>query len=185
MDEAQFKRLHIAIIAGDPDAQFQFEAEVRPFALGIAIKRGLPLEDAQEVWNDAFKATLDRAATITPLGRPLRAFALSVAQRASVDRVRLRQRHQETPLEAAEVELGARALRAGESPESLPVTVVAAINRCLDAASVVHREVMTMVANRLTAREIGQLLAVTEANAAKLSQRARAWFRTCLEGVVA
>lgn len=183
MDDADLKRLHIGILAGDVDAQVAFEATVRPYALGIVVRRGLSLDDAEEIWNDAFRVGLERAPTITPPGRRLRAFVLTVTHAAAVDRVRLRKRRNEVDLEGVESEIEVRSTTRPEMTSSLSQPVVEALRRCLEAASDLHRNVITMKANSLTAREIGDVLSVTEANAAKIGQRARDWFARCLEGV--
>jgi DNA-directed RNA polymerase specialized sigma24 family protein len=177
------KRLHVGIIAGDQAAQVAFEAAVRPYALGIATRRGLPLEDAEEIWNDAFRLGLERASTIMPPGR-LRAFVLCVTHAASVDRLRLRVRSNEVEFGGAEPEIDAMSATQRASATSLSEAVVDALRRCLQTASALHCDVITMAANSLTAREIASALAMTDANAAKIRQRARAWFALCLEGVV-
>lgn len=184
MDDAGLKRLHVGIIAGELPAQVTFEREVRPYALGIATRRGLSLDDAEEIWNDAFRVGLERAPTITPHGSRLRAFVLSVVHSASVDLVRLRKRRNEVEFEGAQTEIDAISAMRRESESSLSQAILDALNRCLDTASAIHRDVITMASNSLTAREIASALAVTEANAAKIRQRARAWFARCLEGVV-
>lgn len=183
MNDADLRRLHVGIIAGDQAAQVAFEAEVRPYALGIATRRGLPLEDAEEIWNDAFRLGLERASTLMPPGRRLRAFVLSVTHTASVDRIRLSVRRNEVEFGDAEPEIDATSATQRASASSLSEAVVDAIRRCLETASALHRDVITMVANSMTAREIASVLAMTEANAAKIRQRARAWFARCLEGV--
>lgn len=180
MNDDEFRRIHVAIIAGDTAAQQAFEAAVRPYALGIVTQRGLPIEDAEEIWNDALRVGLERAAKIKPIGKPLRAFVLSVAHAAAVDRVRARMRRKEVSLGVIETTTGVASIGPGDLKNSLSDAVVAAIKRCVATATRLHREAITMAANGLTAREIAQALGVTEANAAKIRQRARDWFRNCL-----
>jgi RNA polymerase sigma factor (sigma-70 family) len=182
LDYADLKRLHIGIIAGDPDSQIAFEAEVRRHAIKIALRPGLSLDDAEEIWNDAFRVGLERAPTITPLGQGLRAFVLTVAHRAAVDRVRLRKRRDEVSLEGVEPQIEVASTTRRQPASSVPESVRLALRRCLEAASDLHQQVVTMKANSLTAREMADALGVTEANAAKIGQRARAWLARCLEG---
>lgn len=185
MNDHDLTRLQIGIIAGDPAAQVAFEAEIRPYALAIATRRGLPLEDAEEIWNDAFRVGLERAPSIMLPGRRLRAFMLSVVHAAAVDRVRLRRRRREADLEGAEPEIEALATMHSAPPRSsLSAAVATAVRGCVEGASELHRQVMTMAANSLTAREIATVLGITEPNAAKIRQRARAWFARCLEELV-
>jgi DNA-directed RNA polymerase specialized sigma24 family protein len=184
LDDANLERLHVGIIAGDPDSQAAFEAEVRPYALGIAVRRGTSLSDAEEIWNDAFRLGLERAPTIAPLGRRLRAFVLTVAHAAAVDRVRLLKRRNEVELEGLESDTAHRGPTGLHATSPLPEPVVRALRRCLETANELHRAVITMTANRLTAREIADVLGLSEANAAKIVQRARAWFARCLDGVM-
>lgn len=175
--------MHVGIIAGDIAAQQAFEAAVRPYALGIATRPGLSIDDAEEIWNDAFRVGLERAPTIVPLGRPLRAYVLSVAHAAAVDRVRARARRNASGLEGAETDIDELSISSGAMTTSLTDAVIGAITTCLESASPLHREVMTMTANGLTAREIARITDITEANAAKIRQRAREWFKNCLGGV--
>ena len=184
MDDAELKRLHVAIIAGDPVAQVEFEAAVRPYAFSIVRRRGLSIDDAQDLWNEAFQFGLEQAPTVTPVGRPLRAFILHVVHTKAVDLVRLRSRRGDVGLEAAEPALELAAARTRPLVTTISDVVATALNRCLEAASQIHRDVMTMMANGLPASEIAALLGLSEANAAKLRQRSRAWFKACLEGVI-
>lgn len=183
MDDAELKRLHVAILAGDADAQVAFEAAVRPFAFAIAKGRRLSNDDAQDIWNEAFQLTLERAADINPLGRALRAFALHVVHAKSVDLVRLRARRADTRMEAAEATIDLATARQRPVVSRISEAASAAMARCIDAASQIHRDVITMMANGLPASEIALLLGLSEGNAAKLRQRSRAWFKACLEGV--
>jgi RNA polymerase sigma factor (sigma-70 family) len=183
LDDAEFKRLHVGIIAGELPAQVMFEREVRPYALGIATRRGLTLDDAEEIWNDAFRVGLERAATIVPHGSRLRAFVLSVVHSRSVDFVRLRVRRGEVDFDGAQTEIDATSATRRPPATSLSQAVLDSLRRCLETASALHRDVITIASNSLTAREIASALAVSEANAAKIRQRARAWFARCLEGV--
>lgn len=182
LNNSDLERIHVGIIAGDIAAQQEFESAVRPYALGIAIRTGVSIDDAEEIWNDAFRIGLERASTIMPPGRRLRAFVLSITRTAAVDRIRLRVRRNEVALEDDDGESGSAAAP-GPLPSSLSQNVLASLTHCIEAASDLHREVMTMAANRLTAAEIAGVLHVTEANAAKIRERARNWFRKCLEGV--
>jgi len=175
-DEA-LPEIHVGVIAGDPVALAAFEAAVRPMVRGMLRSMRLTAEDADEIWNDAFLVAVQRAADVTPLGVPLRQLALVVARRRAVDRIRRDARYPRAPVEAAE---GRQCIRVAALAEHK----VEAVRDCLDAAKPIHREVVEMTSRGLTGREIAAILDVSEANAAKLRQRARAWFADCLKGVI-
>lgn len=65
MTDDDLARLHVRIIAGDPDAYAAFEVAIRPLALGLLRARGVSEADADEAWNTAFLVAIDQARSIT------------------------------------------------------------------------------------------------------------------------
>ena len=61
---------------------------------------------------------------------------------------------------------------------------MAEVQQCVAQAKPLHVQVIEMASRGLTSREISLVLDITEANAAKLRQRARLWFAECLKGVI-
>lgn len=177
MRDEELARLHVGLIARDPEALATFEAAMRPLVRGMLRNKGLGDEDADEVWNDAFLVAIERAPGVEPLGLGLRRLVLTVAHHRGVDRIRREAHFPTTSIEQAE----------GREPDrAAPLDEVkaAAVRRCVDEAKPLFAAVMEMTSRGLTAREIGVILDLTEANAAKIRSRARAWFAECLKGVI-
>jgi DNA-directed RNA polymerase specialized sigma24 family protein len=177
MGNEDLAAVHVGVIARDPDALVAFESAVRPLVRGMLRHMRLGNEDADEVWNDAFLVAIEQAPSVTPLGVGLRRLAVTVAQRRGIDVIRKRSRHPQTTIEAAEgiyVGLGI----------PLDEATAGAVRGCVERAKPLHAQVIEMASRGLTAREISVVLDTSEANAAKLRQRARAWFAECLKGVI-
>jgi DNA-directed RNA polymerase specialized sigma24 family protein len=178
MRDEELARVHVGVIVRDPDALAAFESAVRPLVRGMLRNMRLAAEDTDEIWNDAFLVTVEMAPTVEPLGVGLRRLALTVAHRRAVDRIRQHVRFPRTSIEEAE------GRRDAGSPLAIHETKASAVRRCIDQARPLHAAVMEMASRGLTAREISLVLNITEANAAKVRQRARAWFAECLKGVI-
>lgn len=178
MRDEELAKVHVGVIARDPDALIAFESAVRPLVRGMLRNKRLGYEDADEVWNDAFLVAIEQASTVTPLGVGLRRLALAVAHRRAVDLIRKRSRYPQSPIEDAEG-------REAGHPIPLDEATVDAVRECIERAKPVHVRVTEMVSRGLTAREISLVLDISEANAAKLRQRSRKWFAECLKGVIA
>ena len=124
-------------------------------------RKGASDEDADEIWNDAFLAVIERAGTIEPLGLGLKPFALSVANRRWIDRVRVLTRMPTQSLP-------------DDSSAPIPSTSppdpgrMAAVEACSERARPSYREVLEMASRGLTAAEIAAILDMSEANAAKI-----------------
>jgi DNA-directed RNA polymerase specialized sigma24 family protein len=177
MRDHELAYLHLGLIVRDPDAFVAFEAALRPLARGMLRKLGLTNEDADEVWNDAFLIAIEHAETWKPLGAGLRRMTLTVAHRRGVDRIRREVRMPRVPIEVADV---------GGQSRDIPLVeaTLKALRGCVDRAPGLFARVMEMASRGLTAKEIGRVLDMSEANAAKIRQRARVWFADCLEGVI-
>ena len=68
MRDEELAKVHVGVIARDPDALIAFESAVRPLVRGMLRNKRLGYEDADEVWNDAFLVAIEQASTVTPLG---------------------------------------------------------------------------------------------------------------------
>ncbi len=178
MQAEDLAEIHIGVIARDADALVAFESAIRPLVRGMLRHMRLGDEDADEVWNDAFLVAIEQAATVTPLGLGLRRLAVTVAQRRAIDVIRKQSRHPQATIESADSHDPGR-------PIPLDEATAGAVRGCVERAKPLHAQVIEMASRGLTAREISVVLDISEANAAKLRQRARTWFAQCLEGVIA
>jgi DNA-directed RNA polymerase specialized sigma24 family protein len=173
MTDDDLARLHVRIIAGDPDAYAAFEVAIRPLALGLLRARGVNEADADEAWNTAFLVVIHQARSITPLGVGLRQFALGVVYRKGIDAIRRAKSRKEVPIDG---QAGNPYSRVG------PVDAAKAqrVHDCVAAARPIYAAVMEMTAQGLTAAEIALILGKSDGSVDKLRLRARAWFAQCL-----
>ena len=77
--------IHERIIVGDPVALAAWQDATKPAVVAYVRKKGLSLDDADEIWNDAFYATIQRAPTLERDGSSLRRFAFGVVRHKAVD----------------------------------------------------------------------------------------------------
>jgi RNA polymerase sigma factor (sigma-70 family) len=177
MNDDELADLHVRIIAGDPESHAAFEAAMRPRILGLLRVLRLTDADADEVWNDAFLAAINRAPSIEPVGIGLRRFVLEVAHNKAVDLIRRAAARPILPLDVVEA----------DPPVSTPVgdpRKEARVRSCLENARPAYADVMEMTSRGMTASEIATVLGKSEANVAKIRSRARAWFANCLKGIL-
>jgi RNA polymerase sigma factor (sigma-70 family) len=175
MNSDDLERLHVGVIAQDPVALIDFEAALRPIVLGLVRHKGLSYEDADEVWNDAFLAAINRARTLTPLGAGLRAFTLHVAHMRAVDRIRVSTRRPATVPIDEQFPQPARSLEASDVELRTP------LDDCLDQLPPDQRAVLEMTSRGLTASEIAEIIGKGEEAVAKARQRSRVRVAQCLE----
>jgi DNA-directed RNA polymerase specialized sigma24 family protein len=177
MNDDELAELHLRLVAGDTTVLPSIQSAVRGPVLGLLRTVGVSDADADEAWNDAFLAAIDRASSLEPLGVGFRRFVMRAARNRGIDRIRGAISRNEIELDPA----GAFGTR--------PVTPMdperaAAVQRCLEAARPVYAAVMEMTARGLTAAEIAIVLDRSEASVAKTRERARRWFAECLTGEV-
>ena len=177
MTDDELARLHVRIIAGDPDAFAAFEAAIRPLALGLLRARGVNEADADEAWNTAFLAVLDQARSITPTGVGLRQFALSVVFRKGIDALRRAKSRMEAPIDEHYPSTSSRG-------GPVDAAKVERIRGCLATARPSYAAVMEMTAQGLTAAEIALIMGKSDGSVDKLRLRARAWFAECLGDIL-
>lgn len=177
MNEADLADLHLRIIAGDPDGLAAFEAAMRPLVRGMLRRKGLPDEDADEVWNDAFLAGINRAPFIEPLGTGLRNFVLGVAHNKGVDLIRRAVARPDVPLDPALADPPPSRTASDQRKKER-------VRDCVQTARPAYAAVMEMAARGMTASEIAAVLGKSEASVAKQRSRAKAWFANCLKGIL-
>jgi DNA-directed RNA polymerase specialized sigma24 family protein len=177
MNDDELAELHLRLIAGDTSVLLAIQTALRGRVLGLLRTSGVADADAEEVWNDAFLAAIERAPTLEPLGIGLRRFLMRVARNRGVDRVRGAINRNEVELDPSDGQ------RSGRVTPMDPDRA-AAVQRCVDAARPVYAAVMEMTARGLTASEIAVVLDKSEVSVAKTRERARRWFADCLSGVI-
>jgi DNA-directed RNA polymerase specialized sigma24 family protein len=177
MNDDELAELHLRLIAGDFSVLPSIQTALRGRVLGLLRISGVSDADADEVWNDAFLAAIDRAPTLEPLGIGLRRFVMRVARNRGIDRIRGAMSRNEVELDVTDGQKTGRVT-------PMDPDRAAAVQRCVEAARPVYAAVMEMTARGLTASEIAVVLDKSEAGVAKTRERARRWFADCLSGVV-
>jgi DNA-directed RNA polymerase specialized sigma24 family protein len=178
MNDDDLAELHLRLLAGDPSVLSELDDALRGPVLGVLRAVRVPDADAEEVWNDAFLATIEHAPTLEPLGIGLRRFILRAAHNRGIDRIR-------GAIKRSEVELTVAADSTGAGHVSpMDPERAAAVHRCVVAARPLYAAVIEMTGRGLTAGEIAAVLDKSEASVAKTRERARRWFADCLSGVI-
>ena len=177
MTDDELIDLHLRVIAGDPAALLAFEAAMRPLVRGMLRNKGISDDDADDVWNDAFLAGIDRASGIEPLGIGLQRYVLAAAHHGGVDVIRRAIARPQASIDAAE------GIESASAPTGDPIKTQH-VQDCLESARPGYAEVMEMTARGLTAGEIAIIIGKSEGSVAKLRSRARAWFADCLKGIM-
>jgi DNA-directed RNA polymerase specialized sigma24 family protein len=182
MIEPSDAELHARILARDQEAFSLWESRTAPAVLRMLQKRGLPSEDAEEVWNDTLAVTWGRALReppIEPLGEGLRRFAFGVARRLIAKRLGARSRQVQTvPLDDRDQDV-----RTGEfDPVSRPSKLVHALRRCLEMVDERVRIIVSMVMINAEPDEIASAIGISAVSVSKYVQRAKATLRRCIEG---
>ena len=85
MDEPTDAELHVGILAGDQGSIRRWHDRVMPVVRRVLRRKGIPDEDAEEIFDDVFVSTIRHAVTITPLGSGLRPYIMGAAWRKIAD----------------------------------------------------------------------------------------------------
>lgn len=168
--------IHERIIMLDPTALTTWETSHRPAVVGWLIRGGLTESDAEEVWNDAFAATINAAPGLTPRGASLRRYAFRVARNMRADRL-------EALAKAATSGLDDNAER-GDPYERRPIPDehrVAALRVCLEACPERYRLVIEFADRGRDVDDLADLLGIGRDSVYQVRHRARLWLQQCVE----
>jgi RNA polymerase sigma factor (sigma-70 family) len=172
MDEVE---IHERIIMLDPTALMAWEEEHRPAVVGWLIRGGLATPDAEEVWNDAFAATINAAPGLNPRGISLRRYAFRVARNLRADRLAAASR-----LATSSFEEGSEI---GDPYERRPVPDagrVQALVACLERCPERYRVVIELAESGRDTEELADLLGIERESVYQVRHRARLWLQRCV-----
>ena len=174
MDELE---LHERIIANDPSALAAWQDATKPAIVRYVVKRGLSIDDAEEIWNDAFLATVLEAPTLERDGSSLRRFVFTVARNKAIDRRRRAPAEPPLPLndELLTVPLGRTVLQ----PDERRVT---ALRECLGEIRERYLIVLQMKNDGYGVDEVARVLEIAADSVYKVIERAKRWMRDCVTG---
>jgi RNA polymerase sigma factor (sigma-70 family) len=171
--------LHERIIMLDPAGLAEWETRHRPSVIGWLVRGGLEPSDAEEVWNDAFAATVNAAPDLTPRGISLRRYAFRVARNLRADRLSLRARSLEARLEAGIDRANPH------SPQSMPDRRrIDALKRCLASCPERYRVVIELGEEGRDVEELAAILAIEPGSVYQVRRRARQWLQACINEAV-
>jgi len=166
--------LHERIIFLDEQAIRDWQARHAPVVIGWLVRRGIPVPDAEEVWNDVLGATVKAAPGLNPRGISLRRYAFRVARNLAADRRELLVRQRAEPLDE---ELPERHVRAS-APDPKRVN---ALRKCLENALPRDRLVLELTSDGATVDELASLLEIEPGSVYQVQRRSRLRLQHCIE----
>lgn len=195
MTEPTDAELHVGILAGDQGAVARWHDRVAPSVRGLLRRKGIPDQDAEEIFDDVFVSTIRRAATITPLGSGLRRYIVGAAAHKIADHYEKASRRAETlPLRDEDAEPDETIAPGRRDPvvaaaiaRSTPVatSVSPAVRRlrdCLEKVRPGVRRLAEMWMDNATEDEIADALRIAKTSVRKYVQRMKAALQGCIEG---
>jgi RNA polymerase sigma factor (sigma-70 family) len=170
--------LHERIILLDEQAIRDWQTRHASAIVGWLAKRGIPMADAEEIWNDVLGATVKAAPGLNPRGISLRRYAFGVARNLAAD---LREKLTRQPTEPLDEDL------AEQHPRSTPPDPrrAGALRKCLESALARDRLVMELTSDGATVDELASLLAIEPGSVYQVQRRARVRLQQCIEGELA
>lgn len=165
--------LHDGIVLMDPMALTRWQERYAPAIITWLQRGGLPLADAEEVWNDVFAATVAAAPRLAPRGISLRRYAFRVGRNLRADRLRAASRLQTEPL-GDDV--------AAVSPTTLPNPErIEAVRHCLVQAPARYRLMLELTDQGDSVAELAHAFDIAPESVHQLRRRARMWLARCVE----
>jgi RNA polymerase sigma factor (sigma-70 family) len=177
MDEEE---IHERIIMLDPAALTTWETAHRGAVVGWLVRGGLSAADADEVWNDAFAATVNAAPDLTPRGVSLRRYAFRVARNLRADRMAALRRLPTSSLE----ESGAASDPYARSPVP-DHRRIDALKNCLERCPERYRMVIELAEEGRDADELASILNIDRGSVYQVRHRARLWLQRCVREAIA
>jgi len=170
--------LHAAIIAGEQAAVAEFDQRYREQFMSRGVRKGMPLADAEDAWQEVFIGTIQRARSLTgPLGQSLRQYASKAMGNRIADYHRSRERELRVDLSVDEL-----------APTDAPAhshadeRVRAEVRRCLERVGDTHRVILeALFTEQLTPEALADTLGVPRNTVYQKKIRALARIRPCLE----
>jgi RNA polymerase sigma factor (sigma-70 family) len=166
--------LHERIILLEEQAIHDWQTRHAPVIVGWLAKRGIPMADAEEIWNDVLGATVKAAPNLNPRGISLRRYAFRVARNLAADRRETLTRQTMEPLDEGLAEQHSRLT----PPDPRRV---GALRRCLESALPRDRLVMELTSDGATVDELASLLAIEPGSVYQVQRRARVRLQQCIE----
>ncbi len=178
-DELTDAELHVRIIRMDAEALRTWHDRYRTRLTLSAQRMGLSPEDAEEVWDDAFLATLKRLAhqPIEPLGGGLRRYLFGVVRRRAADRLR---RLGRDPILTSLSDLRAGSVASPTARHVGDEEEVVRLRECIERAPERHRLVASAVLSSASAEEIGELLGIGKRSVYVIVKRTLTWLGDCV-----
>lgn len=145
-------------------------------------RMGLPTEDAEEVWDDAFTSTIMRLASraIEPLGEGLRRYLFGAARRRAA--TVLTERGQEPPALFLEDLSVLRVPEPAPETSGPPSPQLVRLQDCLERAPSRHRIVAGLLLSSATADELAATLKIGKRSVYVIKARTLKWLKDCVEG---
>jgi RNA polymerase sigma factor (sigma-70 family) len=185
MDEDPVDRdaeLHARIISGEEEAVAEWEREYRDRLFRYAMRKGLPPEDAEDAFSDAFFATIKRAASLEgPLGLSLRKHAFAVVANKIAD---FHRRRTDDPVSLDRLIEEGKDDPAIAAPHSTrpDERIVEAIRRCMQAIRGSYRILLELLYyEELPVDVVAERLGVEVNTVYKTKGRAITRIKPCLE----
>jgi RNA polymerase sigma factor (sigma-70 family) len=166
--------LHEGIILLEEQALRDWQARHAPVIVGWLAKRGIPMSDAEEIWNDVLAATVKAAPGLNPRGISLRRYAFRVARNLAADRRERLNRLSTEPIDEGMADLRPRM----SAPDPRRVE---ALRSCLEKALARDRLVMELTAEGTTVDELATLLGIEPGSVYQVQRRARIRLQGCIE----
>jgi RNA polymerase sigma factor (sigma-70 family) len=192
VDEPTDAELHVGILAGDEGAMRRWHDRVMPVVRRVLRRKGIPDEDAEEIFDDVFVSTIRHAVTITPLGSGLRPYILGAAWRKIADHFEAAKARVETvPLRDDDASAEAPGLRdpvaAVAIARSVHVTIDVSpaarrLQECLERVKPGVRRLAELWMDESTDHEIAEALGIAKTSVRKYVQRMKAALQRCIEG---
>lgn len=193
MQQPTDAQLHVGILAGDETAIGAWHARIAPRIRGWLRVKGIPDQDAEEIFDDVFISTVAHAARITPIGSGLtryifRAASNQIAEyyeglKTRVGTLPLQERdtdadEAQSSSHADPVAQAAVAQLAPSEPRLSPRAQL--VLECLEEVAPGVRRVAELVMERLPEEEIAARLHIAPVSVRQYLRRMRLAFMDCL-----
>jgi RNA polymerase sigma factor (sigma-70 family) len=173
VDDAE---LHDGIVLLDPTALTQWQERYAPAIITWLQRGGLPLADAEEVWNDVFAAAVAAAPRLAPRGVALRRYAFRVARNLRADRLRAASRLDTEPLAD---DVAAAPPASPQDPKRID-----AVRECLTQAPARYRLMLELSDQGDSVAELARAFDIAPESVHQLRRRARNWLARCVQGTL-
>lgn len=185
--------LHIGILAQDETAIETWHARIAPRVRGLLRAKGIPDQDAEEIFDDVFVSTVAHAGSIQPLGSGLTRYIFKAASNQIAEHYEGATKRVETlPLREHDADTGEAHATRSRAPvaqvaiaRSMPAAPklsrrAALLRECLEQAAPGVRRVAELVMERLPEDEIAARLRIAPVSVRQYMRRMRLALRECL-----